>query len=212
MSIHQAKGLEFPIVVIPDLNRKPNPRDALLGLHPELGLVVRPPRTPPAADRGRRRAGLRRQPGLAGLRGHRGRRGPQGSAAALLRRGHEGPRSPGPLGGARGRARGGRSGRGLSHGRGLLLHARTRAIPGRHPPRCSSSSSDSTGEPASCLARLPDGWPAPSVSVIVATPPEPEGRRRRASATAVPGDRAGDHKRRSPSSPSPSSAPHTGPA
>ncbi len=44
MSIHQAKGLEFPIVVIPDLNRKPNPRDSFLGLHPDLGLVVRPPR------------------------------------------------------------------------------------------------------------------------------------------------------------------------
>jgi ATP-dependent helicase/nuclease subunit A len=43
MSIHQAKGLEFPIVVIPDLNRKPNPRDSFLGLHPALGLVVRPP-------------------------------------------------------------------------------------------------------------------------------------------------------------------------
>ena len=34
MSIHQAKGLEFPIVVIPDLNRKPNPRTPFLGLHP----------------------------------------------------------------------------------------------------------------------------------------------------------------------------------
>ena len=43
MSIHQAKGLEFPIVVLPDLNRKPNPRDSFLGLHPALGLVVRPP-------------------------------------------------------------------------------------------------------------------------------------------------------------------------
>ena len=46
MSIHQAKGLEFPIVVIPDLNRKMNAPDALLGLHQDLGLVVRPPRTP----------------------------------------------------------------------------------------------------------------------------------------------------------------------
>jgi ATP-dependent helicase/nuclease subunit A len=51
MSIHQAKGLEFPIVVIPDLNRQANPRGALLGLHAELGLVVRPPRQPsPPAD------------------------------------------------------------------------------------------------------------------------------------------------------------------
>ena len=30
--------------LIPDLNRKPNPRDSFLGLHPALGLVVRPPR------------------------------------------------------------------------------------------------------------------------------------------------------------------------
>ena len=42
MSIHQAKGLEFPIVVIPDLNRNPNPPEAMIGLHPELGLVIRP--------------------------------------------------------------------------------------------------------------------------------------------------------------------------
>jgi ATP-dependent helicase/nuclease subunit A len=42
MSIHQAKGLEFPIVVIPDLNRQPNVSDPPLGIHPELGLVVRP--------------------------------------------------------------------------------------------------------------------------------------------------------------------------
>ena len=51
MSIHQAKGLEFPIVVIPDLNRKPNPRDSFLGLHPDLGLVVRPPRAAAPAVR-----------------------------------------------------------------------------------------------------------------------------------------------------------------
>jgi ATP-dependent helicase/nuclease subunit A len=57
MSIHQAKGLEFPIVVIPDLNRKPNALDPLLGLHPELGLVIRPvrsfPQAGPQADSGR---------------------------------------------------------------------------------------------------------------------------------------------------------------
>ena len=44
MSVHQAKGLEFPIVVLPDLNRKPNQRDSMLGIHPDLGLVVRPSR------------------------------------------------------------------------------------------------------------------------------------------------------------------------
>ena len=52
MSIHQAKGLEFPIVVIPDLNRKPTAPDVLLGLHSELGLVVRPPRRPASRAQG----------------------------------------------------------------------------------------------------------------------------------------------------------------
>ncbi|MGA2700749.1 MAG: UvrD-helicase domain-containing protein [Isosphaeraceae bacterium] len=42
MSIHQAKGLEFPIVVIPDLNRETDSRTQWLGFHPDLGLVVRP--------------------------------------------------------------------------------------------------------------------------------------------------------------------------
>lgn len=42
MSIHQAKGLEFPIVVIPDLNRESDSRTQWLGFHPDLGLVVRP--------------------------------------------------------------------------------------------------------------------------------------------------------------------------
>ena len=60
MSIHQAKGLEFPIVVIPDLNRKMNPPDALIGLHAELGLVVTPAASSCTSNRARRRAGLRR--------------------------------------------------------------------------------------------------------------------------------------------------------
>ena len=43
MSIHQAKGLEFPIVVLPDLNRKPQGNDrGLVAFHPVLGPLVRP--------------------------------------------------------------------------------------------------------------------------------------------------------------------------
>ena len=42
MTIHQAKGLEFPIVVLPDLNRKPPVSAAETHLHDELGLVVKP--------------------------------------------------------------------------------------------------------------------------------------------------------------------------
>jgi ATP-dependent helicase/nuclease subunit A len=41
MTIHQAKGLEFPVVILADLNRKdPTSRDDV-ALHPELGIVVR---------------------------------------------------------------------------------------------------------------------------------------------------------------------------
>lgn len=43
MSIHQAKGLEFPVVFLPDLSRVDRPRTAGLGQWtPDLGLVVRP--------------------------------------------------------------------------------------------------------------------------------------------------------------------------
>lgn len=43
MSIHQAKGLEFPIVVVPDLDRRPPHTPPRVAFHPELGMVVRPP-------------------------------------------------------------------------------------------------------------------------------------------------------------------------
>ena len=41
MSIHQAKGLEFPIVVIPDLNRKPAADLDAVAFDPTLGPLVR---------------------------------------------------------------------------------------------------------------------------------------------------------------------------
>jgi ATP-dependent helicase/nuclease subunit A len=41
MSIHQAKGLEFPIVVLPDLNRKSGDDRDFVGFHPDLGPLVR---------------------------------------------------------------------------------------------------------------------------------------------------------------------------
>ncbi|AGA30043.1 UvrD-helicase domain-containing protein [Singulisphaera acidiphila] len=46
MSIHQAKGLEFPIVVLPDLNRRPAGRLDSTAFHPVLGPLVRPSREP----------------------------------------------------------------------------------------------------------------------------------------------------------------------
>jgi ATP-dependent helicase/nuclease subunit A len=50
MSIHQAKGLEFPIVVLPDLNRKPPENTEFVAFHPELGPVVRFSRDPATGD------------------------------------------------------------------------------------------------------------------------------------------------------------------
>ena len=43
MSIHQSKGLEFPVVVVPDLERKRQLNRAAVGFHPELGPMVGPP-------------------------------------------------------------------------------------------------------------------------------------------------------------------------
>lgn len=41
MSIHQAKGLEFPIVVLPDLNRRQEQGRGSVVFHSELGPLVR---------------------------------------------------------------------------------------------------------------------------------------------------------------------------
>ncbi len=46
MSIHQAKGLEFPIVVLPDLNRRPAAQFDSTAFHSLLGPLVRPSRDP----------------------------------------------------------------------------------------------------------------------------------------------------------------------
>ena len=42
MSVHRAKGLEFPVVVLPDLNRKSSAEGPCATFDPELGLLVRP--------------------------------------------------------------------------------------------------------------------------------------------------------------------------
>jgi ATP-dependent helicase/nuclease subunit A len=39
MSIHQSKGLEFPIVILPDLDRHTDPRHARVVLDPDLGVL-----------------------------------------------------------------------------------------------------------------------------------------------------------------------------
>jgi ATP-dependent helicase/nuclease subunit A len=43
MTIHQAKGLEFPVVIIPDLHREQKPRDAWYVLDRHKGFTVRVP-------------------------------------------------------------------------------------------------------------------------------------------------------------------------
>jgi ATP-dependent helicase/nuclease subunit A len=52
MSIHQAKGLEFPIVVLPDLARTSRSQSPLIASRPDLGLVVRPPQSGPTPGDG----------------------------------------------------------------------------------------------------------------------------------------------------------------
>ncbi len=46
MSIHQAKGLEFPVVVVPDLGRQRNNRRTVATVHPQLGPLVNLPFDP----------------------------------------------------------------------------------------------------------------------------------------------------------------------
>ena len=58
MSIHQAKGLEFPIVVLPDLDRKRPGELKRVAFDPDLGPLVNPV-VEPARGRGRRRARAR---------------------------------------------------------------------------------------------------------------------------------------------------------
>ncbi len=43
MTIHQAKGLEFPVVIIPDLHREPNRRESVFILDRHKGMTVRVP-------------------------------------------------------------------------------------------------------------------------------------------------------------------------
>ena len=45
MSIHQSKGLEFPIVVVADIDRKGPPRGRSAVLHPDFGALVKLPDT-----------------------------------------------------------------------------------------------------------------------------------------------------------------------
>jgi ATP-dependent helicase/nuclease subunit A len=176
MSIHQAKGLEFPIVVIPDLNRRPNPRDPLLGLHPELGLVVRPPRSAPLHTETEANQG--ESLGWMAFRAIEAEEDRKEAlrlfyVAATRARDH------------------------------LVLSTGFEAEPDRSDPAAEvlasvgsccalNPANPGAASPAfqlllerfdwrtgGCLVRLPDGWSLPRVSVIVATPDDPAEKRPR---------------------------------
>ena len=42
MSIHQSKGLEFPVVIVADIDRKGPPHGSDAVLHPEWGPLIKP--------------------------------------------------------------------------------------------------------------------------------------------------------------------------
>jgi ATP-dependent helicase/nuclease subunit A len=50
MSIHQSKGLEFPIVILPDLNRRHDVGRGAVAFDPALGPLVRPGKAGPGLD------------------------------------------------------------------------------------------------------------------------------------------------------------------
>ncbi|MGC8639055.1 MAG: UvrD-helicase domain-containing protein [Isosphaeraceae bacterium] len=178
MSIHQAKGLEFPIVVVPDLNRNSNPPRSLVGLHPELGLAVRPPRTP-------------------ALPGENDAEPASGDSQGWL--------AFGAIEAEEDRKEALRlfyvaTTRARDH---LVLSAGLEVEPDGSDPAAvylsslGSCCSQNPGNPRAyspamqlllerfdwrsggCLARLPGDWPAPRVNVILAAPTEPERQRRR---------------------------------
>jgi ATP-dependent helicase/nuclease subunit A len=180
MSIHQAKGLEFAIVVIPDLNRKPNQHDPLLGLHPELGLVVRPPRSSPIKAEADAEANQGESLGWLAFQAIEAEEDRREAlrlfyVAATRARDH------------------------------LVLSAGFDAKPETGDPAAevlAAFGSCCTLNPAypkaaspalqllferfdwrtgSCLARLPDGWSPPRVSVVLATPRDTEEKRPRQS-------------------------------
>jgi ATP-dependent helicase/nuclease subunit A len=183
MSIHQAKGLEFPIVVIPDLNRKPNPRDNLVGLHPELGLVIRPPRrlAPPADEAADPEPDQGETVGWAAFQAIEDLEDRRESlrlfyVAATRARDHlilsAGLESrPESDAGAEAALL------------GSLDSCRSLVSAGPRPasPAMQLLLERFDWQSGQCLARLPDGWPAPRVSAHLTTPPEADGGRPRHS-------------------------------
>ena len=88
MTIHHAKGLEFPLVIVPDLDRKPDFRAPAAALDARLGPLVTPPTTTTTS---------RTTTGIDLFRTLEKRRRRRGTQAAALRRHHAGRRLSHPL-------------------------------------------------------------------------------------------------------------------
>ena len=163
MSIHQAKGLEFPIVVVPDLNRKQELPRKGVAFHPELGPLVRPVAVEEDRGQGDDEEGSGRSLGWV--------------AFETVERLEEEAESIRLFYVATTRARD-----------ALILSAG--AAPDAHPLSAALKWLDERFDRRSgvCRATLPEGWSAPSVRVTTECPPRPEsapGRVRRPRLRAV---------------------------
>jgi ATP-dependent helicase/nuclease subunit A len=157
MSIHQAKGLEFPIVVLPDLNRKPGGFSNFVAFHPELGPLVRVGKDASLAATS-----------VAGGIGDDA--GPDGSGQGLgwltyqsIEQREEDEESLRLFYVATTRARD-----------ALILSAGLSPEEKAGSPALGLLAERFDRATGRCLARLPDGWAVPSVHVTGECPPSPE--------------------------------------
>jgi ATP-dependent helicase/nuclease subunit A len=146
MSIHQAKGLEFPIVVIPDLDRKRPPQKGRVAFDPELGPLVNAVVDSEAAEDDGSEAGSGQSLGWTVYR-HRERRADDEEALRLFYV-------------ATTRARD-----------SLVISSATDPRATATSPARSLLARRFDLETGRCLATLPEGWAAPSIRVIAEEKP-----------------------------------------
>ena len=154
MSIHQAKGLEFPIVVIPDLNRESDSRTQWLGFHPDLGLVVRPVAPLPTRPGGEAESMSEHSLGWLTFRTIEEDENRREAirlfyVAATRARDY------------------------------LILSAGLPADPKPESPAMQLLWERFDWQTGRCLARLPETWPVPRVHATTSTSPEAEGKHAR---------------------------------
>jgi ATP-dependent helicase/nuclease subunit A len=161
LTVHQAKGLEFPIVVLPDLDRDAGDSRDRVAYHPALGLVVRPTEERESADAGAEGA---RSLGSQCLRALER----ADAHAEALRIFYV----------ASTRARD-----------ALVLSAGLTSAEAPRAPALRLLTRRFDPRSGACVATLPDGWPVPVVRVITEAPRLPEGaappRRRRPRSSAL---------------------------